>query len=60
MDVDIQPKPKRKVTFEVSEEEARQISGYIGDAFNARINTPFSSAPLREVQSAFGSIAGGQ
>ena len=59
MDADIQPKPKRKVTFEVSEEEARQIAGYIRDAFNAHINTPFSSAPLRTVRDAFGQIADG-
>lgn len=60
MEFDIEPKPKRKVTFEVTEDEARQIAGYIGDALEMHINTPFSSAPLREVQSAFGSIAGGQ
>lgn len=59
MEFDIQPKPKRKVTFEVSEDEARQIAGYISDAFDARINTPYSSAPLRAVRDAFGHIAGG-
>lgn len=60
MDADIQPKPKRKVTFEVTEEEARQIAGYINDAFATRINTPHSSEPLRTIMHTFAQIAEGK
>ena len=60
MYTDIHPKPKRKVTFEVGEVEARQIAGYLSHALAARFNTPFSSVSVRTIMNAFSDIAEGK
>lgn len=60
MEVDLKPKPKRTVTFEVDEDEARNIAGWLQDAFDSRINSPFSSNGVRALMFTFASIRDGK
>jgi hypothetical protein len=57
MHADIQPPAPRTVTFTVTELEAKQIAGFIMDAINTHINTPYTSSHARTVAQAFAQIA---
>lgn len=62
MEIDVKPKAKRTVTFEVDEREATQIAGWLNDALNNRfsMNTPYSSEGARSVMNAFAQIRDGK
>ena len=60
MDVQVKPKPKRIVTFIVDEDEARNIAGWLNDAFDTRPNTPYSSNGVRQIMGAFAAVRDGR
>lgn len=51
--VEVEPKQQRNVTFSVSEADAIKIAGWLRDALNSNINTPYASEPIRIMQRAF-------
>lgn len=57
MDVNVEPKQKRTVSFNVDEQEARQIAGWLRDALKSNPNTPYSSKGVYEVMGAFQQVA---
>jgi hypothetical protein len=60
MEANIAPKPKRVVTFEVTEDEARNIAGFLQAAIAARINNPFRTEPVRLVMRTFQDVSEGK
>lgn len=58
MDVQVEPPAKRRIVFEVSEQEARTIAGWLDAALRNRhtLNTPYSSNGAFEVYRAFAKI----
>jgi hypothetical protein len=60
MEANVAPKPKRVVTFEVTEDEARNIAGFLQAAFAARINNPFREEGAQFVMQTFRDISEGK
>lgn len=60
MDASISPKPKRTVTFEVDENEARNIAGYLNDVLGKNINTPFHEESVRQIMYTFANVRDGK
>lgn len=60
METSVSPIENRKVTFTVSQDEAKQICGFLHDALSANLNTPWSSGPIRAVMYAFNDVVAGK
>lgn len=56
MQTSVAPKQKRTVTFEVTREEAWDITGYLSDSLKATFETEYPTTPVREIMRAFSRI----
>lgn len=60
MQVNVEQRRAREITFSVTEDEAHSVAQWLRDALRSNINTPAASVGVQKVQQAFATVAEGR